>query len=239
MKNIFLTLLLFAFTFVFANNNDCKNNLSGKVVNKQTGAPITKAFIQLKLNGQIVEEKYADDKGGFNFSLKCDQRYQVSAIFENYSKGIKLVFTSKIETNSDLTIEMIPLNEFKIEKDQKMIVMEQIEFEPDDFSISKEAALQLDAVVEIMNKYNYMNLEIAFHTNNMGDLNFLKNLSQKRADACANYIIQKGVSSSRIKAVGYGFEKPIDDCKKESMQTNKERCTKNNRTEFIVISENL
>lgn len=242
MKNFVLLLLFLVFAPIKINaiNNNCINHLSGNVINKKTGIPIANAFIQLKLNGQIIEEKYADHKGSFNFTLKCDQRYQVIAIFENYSKVIKLIFTSKEESKNNLSIEMMPFDEFKIVNGKKMIIMGQIDFDPDDFSISKETALQLDTAVAILEKYNYMNLEIAFHTNNMGDLNFLKTLSQKRANACANYIIKKGIDASRIMAKGYGFEQPIEDCKKESMQTNKEKCVKNNRTEFIVFqSENF
>ncbi len=239
MKTIINFMLLLFTTVVIAQNpkENCINNVTGKVLNKNSGKEITNALIQLKLNGNVVEETYSDAEGSFSFQLNCASRYQVSAIYENYSKSIKLVFTSNTNTNHILKLELIPLNEFKIENGVKMIVMEPLEFEPDDASITKETALQLDMVVDILNKYNNLKIDIVFHTNNMGDLSFLKNLSQKRADACANYITSKGIDSNRTNAAGLGFEKPIDKCNNDIMKQNKDRCVDNDRTEFIVKSD--
>ena len=239
MRFIFLIYLLSQSLFCFSQteNNTCFNQVSGKVINKQTQAVIPNAFIQLKLNGVIIEELHSDENGMFTFQLNCDARYQISSVYENFTKSIKLVFTAKNPENHTVLLEMIPLNEFKIINNQKLIVLEPIYFEPDDFSITKEASNQLDMVSDIMNKYAQLKIEIAFHSNNMGDLNFLKSLSQKRADTCAEYLYKKGVNSSRITAKGYGFSNPITDCDKESMKGNKEKCLKNYRTEFIVTSE--
>ena len=43
----------------------------------------------------------------------------------------------------------------------------------------------------------------------MGNKKANKTLSNKRAKACREYIISKGVDASRIEAVGYGDERPI------------------------------
>ncbi len=239
MKAILNLSLLLLTTIVLAQNpkENCINNVTGKVLKKNSGKEITSALIQLKLNGNVVEETYSDADGSFSFQLKCASRYQISAVYENYSKSIKLVFTSNTNTDHILKLELIPLNEFKIENGVKKIVLEPIEFEPDDASITKESAIQLDMIVDILNKYNNLKIDIVFHTNNMGDLNFLKNLSQKRADACANFITSKGIDSNRINAVGLGFEKPVEKCNNDIMKQNKARCVENYRTEFIVNSE--
>ncbi len=71
----------------------------------------------------------------------------------------------------------------------------------------------------------------------MEDLSFLKSLTQKRSDACATYMISKGISASRIVAKGYGFTSPIAESDKENRKQNMERCNKNYRTEFVLTSE--
>lgn len=240
MKLLFIPLVLFFTLLTHAQTTDaetCFNQVNGKVVNKSTGNVIANAFIQLKTNGKIIEEMHSDGSGMFQFKLNCDTRYQVSAVFENYSKSIKLVFTSKTTATHEIVLEMLPLNEFVVENGKKVIVMEPIEFEPDDNTVTQDIAAQLDHVVELLTKYSNIKIEIAFHTNNLGDLTFLKNLSQKRADACSSYIVGKGIDPSRVIATGYGFTNPIEGCNTPEMISRKEKCTKNSRTEFVVISD--
>ncbi len=239
MKTIVNLFFLLITSFALAQNPEekCINTVNGKVIDKSTNNEIANSLVQLKANGTIVEETHTDADGSFSFQLKCDTRYQISAICENYSKGVKLIFTLNTKTDHNITLELIPMVEFKIEDNTKKIVMEPIQFEPDDNSITPDAAEQLDFVVELLKKYNNMKINLAFHSNNMGNFDFLKNLSQKRADICARYITERGIDPSRINAVGYGFEKPIEKCNDDMMMTNKTRCVDNYRTEFIVISD--
>jgi OOP family OmpA-OmpF porin len=43
----------------------------------------------------------------------------------------------------------------------------------------------------------------------VGDANANKSLSEKRARACRDYIVSKGIDAGRVTAVGYGDEQPI------------------------------
>jgi len=58
-----------------------------------------------------------------------------------------------------------------------------------------------------------LNVEIQGYTDNIGSEEYNKKLSQKRADAVKNYLISKGVSANRLKAVGYGEANPVADNK--------------------------
>ena len=53
-------------------------------------------------------------------------------------------------------------------------------------------------------------IQISGHTDNVGKKAANKVLSQKRAQACRDYVISKGIEASRIEAVGYGDERPIE-----------------------------
>ena len=53
-----------------------------------------------------------------------------------------------------------------------------------------------------------INVEIQGHTDNVGDPAYNVNLSQRRADAVMEYMIANGVSSSRLRAKGYGDTRP-------------------------------
>jgi outer membrane protein OmpA-like peptidoglycan-associated protein len=59
-------------------------------------------------------------------------------------------------------------------------------------------------------------------------------LSQKRAKAAVDYIISKGIDKSRLKAVGFGESKLLNNCKNDAPCTEEEHA-KNRRTEFKIV----
>jgi outer membrane protein OmpA-like peptidoglycan-associated protein len=67
----------------------------------------------------------------------------------------------------------------------------------------------LDGVAQVAKKYDKTIIEIAGHTDNVGDANFNKQLSQRRASAVARYLMSKGVSEPRIMTAGGGEDHPI------------------------------
>jgi outer membrane protein OmpA-like peptidoglycan-associated protein len=52
-------------------------------------------------------------------------------------------------------------------------------------------------------------VEISGHTDNVGNAKANKTLSEKRAEACRNYIVSKGIDKKRLDAIGFGDEHPI------------------------------
>jgi outer membrane protein OmpA-like peptidoglycan-associated protein len=75
-----------------------------------------------------------------------------------------------------------------------------------------------------------MRVSIEGHTDNVGKESTNLRLSQKRAEAVRDYLVSKGISPTRLEAVGYGPTKPLMSNK------TKRGKAKNRRTEFKVIS---
>ncbi len=69
----------------------------------------------------------------------------------------------------------------------------------------------LDLILGFLSKYPAAKLEISNHTDNSGTAAANQLLTQKRAEAMTNYLINNGVSPTRIKAVGYGSSRPVAD----------------------------
>lgn len=67
----------------------------------------------------------------------------------------------------------------------------------------------LDAVADVLLKSPDTTLTIAGHTDSVGNADTNKQLSQKRADAVASYLVTKGINSQRIQAIGYGDTRPV------------------------------
>jgi outer membrane protein OmpA-like peptidoglycan-associated protein len=89
----------------------------------------------------------------------------------------------------------------------------------------------LDQVVILMNKYPSINLIIGVHTDSQGITANLLTLSQNRANVVLNYLTNRGISSSRVNAVGYGASRPV------SLNTSGPERKQNRRIDFTIINE--
>ena len=89
-------------------------------------------------------------------------------------------------------------------------------------TFTKEAEVRLTKISEIMNNYKTVNFVVEGHTDDTGAAAYNKKLSQKRADAVKNYLVEHGFPADKITAVGYGEERPICTTKtKKCRQANR------------------
>ncbi|WMJ74860.1 OmpA family protein [Cytophagaceae bacterium ABcell3] len=113
----------------------------------------------------------------------------------------------------------------------KSINLDNIFFETGKAILRKESYEELDRVVRLLKTNTSINIEIAGHTDDVGNADFNKALSLDRAKAVSNYFKQKGIDEKRISSKGYGMEKPI-----ASNETEEGR-SKNRRVEFTIIDK--
>ncbi len=71
-----------------------------------------------------------------------------------------------------------------------------------------KSTFMLDEAITLLKANPEINVEIQGHTDNVGDPAYNVNLSQRRAEAVMEYMIASGVSSSRLRAKGYGDTRP-------------------------------
>jgi outer membrane protein OmpA-like peptidoglycan-associated protein len=67
----------------------------------------------------------------------------------------------------------------------------------------------LDGVARVAKKYDKTIIEVAGHTDNVGNANYNMQLSQRRASAVAQYLVSRGVAEARIMTAAGGEEHPI------------------------------
>jgi outer membrane protein OmpA-like peptidoglycan-associated protein len=121
----------------------------------------------------------------------------------------------------------------------KMIQINPINFDLNKFDIRKDAAIELDKIVDIMNEYPNMVVELGSHTDCRASKAYNLQLSDKRAKASANYIKSRISNPDRIYGKGYGESILLNDCACEGDQKStcdEEQHAANRRTEFKVVS---
>lgn len=75
--------------------------------------------------------------------------------------------------------------------------------------IKSEAYPQLDAVFAILKQNGTMKVELQGHTDNVGKKAYNMDLSMRRANAVAQYLVEKGIDRNRLTTTGFGFSKPV------------------------------
>lgn len=88
-----------------------------------------------------------------------------------------------------------------------------IYFETNKDKLKTVSLPQLDALVDILKKYEAANLSIEGHTDDKGDDAYNLTLSQKRCESVKAYLMSKGIFESRLGAKGYGETMPVADNK--------------------------
>ena len=67
----------------------------------------------------------------------------------------------------------------------------------------------LDDLAVTLNEYNQTIIEVAGHTDSVGDAAYNQNLSEQRAASVANYLASRGVRHDRMITIGAGETRPI------------------------------
>ncbi len=98
---------------------------------------------------------------------------------------------------------------YKRELPQQPFILAGVNFDTAKATIRPESFPHLDVVVEFMVHKKNARVEISGHTDNVGNAKANKTLSEKRAQACRNYIVSKGIDKKRLDAIGFGDERPI------------------------------
>ena len=89
------------------------------------------------------------------------------------------------------------------------LVVRNVRFETASAVLKVESFVQLDKVVAIMNKYPEYSLQINGYTDNVGNSDSNLRLSERRAKSCYDFLITKGISTSRMIYKGYGEANPV------------------------------
>jgi outer membrane protein OmpA-like peptidoglycan-associated protein len=115
--------------------------------------------------------------------------------------------------------------------EEKIVITQKIHFEFDRAVIRPISYPILDDVASLLQRNTQIRrVRVEGHTDWIGSDAYNQALSERRANAVRNYLIQKGIEPDRLEAVGYGESRPIAD--NESVKGR----ARNRRTEFTVTS---
>ena len=89
--------------------------------------------------------------------------------------------------------------------------LEHVNFEFDSAKLTDGSSAMLDEGVKILKRHSDLKVEIAGHTDSQGAEEYNQGLSERRAQAVADYLIAHGANGSNITVKGYGESQPVAD----------------------------
>lgn len=110
-----------------------------------------------------------------------------------------------------------------------IITIENMLFDFNKYTIKLSNNNVLDRLTEIIKDNKKYNVQIVGYTDNVGEIEYNQNLSEKRSETIFNILVQKGVNSERMSFVGKGEENPVAE------NTTDINRNKNRRVEIIFI----
>lgn len=247
-------------------DDDLRANINGNIFSDANASnPVANVKVNLMDEKEnVIQSTKTDDKGKFTFkNIKADIKYLIGLDGDDPQvKGKQLFFISNENkssikkfnsVNGKIIYEILPTDqkEFStIYVDDPWVQVQQLNFKPKEaitiieniyyelnaYELLPEAKITLDKVVKVMKDNPAITIEISSHTDSRATADYNLKLSKKRAQVTYEYILSKGISKSRLSAVGYGEQKLLNKCK-DSVECTEEEHAKNRRTEFKINSK--
>jgi len=197
------------------------DNLTGNTVDYTT--PVTGDY------RRPLADKKLNDRGSYNIVLEKEGYFSKTVTYNT-----EFVKPGVYDVHAQLDLGLDP----EVKDLSELVQINPINFDYNKYYIRDDAQVELNKIVEVMNKYPGMVVELGAHTDCRGSKRYNEKLSDRRAKASAAYIKTKISNPERIYGKGYGEVRLLNECacegKKKSTCSEAEH-DKNRRTEFKVM----
>jgi outer membrane protein OmpA-like peptidoglycan-associated protein/tetratricopeptide (TPR) repeat protein len=178
-------------------------------------------------NKKVMETILTNEQGQVKYTVAYDKTYTLLVSKEKYSDN-EFTFTKDNESENRIAIALLPLFVYNGDK----IKINPIFFEYNKSDITPEGASELDKLVQIMNNYDDLVIDIKSHTDNRGSDAYNITLSEQRARATVAYLISRGIAKERVSGKGFGESVLQIDCGQNCTEAEH---AKNRRSEFVIV----
>lgn len=230
--------------FAELEHNDPRFTLRGQCLDGKAKTGVPGVLVRLtNLKTMQVDSAVSDAEGMFTFQLAQNTDYQLVGEKDAYFTTVGTATTKGLNRTTTLyvklllSIDVIELNTAVVIEDGVSIgnfKFNPILYDYDKSNIRPDAAKELDKIVQILKLNPTLEIELRSHTDSRGKDDYNQALSQRRAEAAAIYIIQKGIDGRRVAAKGFGETQLRNRCRDGVECTEKEHQA-NRRTEFVVL----
>ncbi|MBS7252667.1 OmpA family protein [Flavobacterium branchiicola] len=237
----------------------CEQELTGTVNDAESNEILPNAAITLfDENWTVVATINSDEKGNYTFAkVKCGKKYALRISKSDYNikdasvtikkaqgttklsitlQKIFIPIAAKAIAVNKVTVKPVKIGPIKVGTDlAKLLHLPMNFFDLGKATIKKTSEPQLQKLVDVLNQYPAIKLDIRSHTDSRSSSESNQILSDKRAKSTKDWLVSKGIDETRLNAKGYGETKLVNRCADGVKCTEKEH-QQNRRSEFIITS---
>ena len=213
--------------------------LKGVIRDFKTKTPLEAKIIitDNTLNTVIGEFNSNSASGKYLIPLPGGKNYGIAVSAEGYLFHSENVDIAEVEGYYEVVRDI----DLKKLETGTQIVLRNIFFDLDKYSLKSESTAELDRLYQLMIDNPKLEIELSGHTDTQGSAEHNQQLSQNRAKAVVDYLVAKGISAKRFEYKGYGEERPIisdAEIAKMSTEAEKKAAHANNRRTEIKVLKN-
>jgi outer membrane protein OmpA-like peptidoglycan-associated protein/tetratricopeptide (TPR) repeat protein len=235
----------------------CEQDLMGTVTDAETNQTLSNVTLSLFNEAyQFVAEVVSDQNGNYIFpNVKCGKKYFIKTSKTDYEIKEVPIALKRINGKTTLAIAIqkkftplvakqvvvkttkvnpVIIKSIKVGTDlAKLLHIPMNFFDLGKATIKKSSEPQLQKIVDILNQYPTLKLDIRSHTDSRQSAENNMVLSEKRAQSTKNWLVQKGIDGNRLAAKGYGETKLVNRCA-DGVKCTEQEHQQNRRSEFII-----
>ena len=216
--------------------------VEGIVHDKNSKALLAGSLVTLfDETGTVIQDSIVGEKADYLFKLEPNKKYKVRGTRKAYiPQDVEFSTDSKgkVQHNISLALESYADAEDRVKENERgdvQIQLDKIYFDFDASNIREDAAVTLNVLVNLLNKYPDMEVEVSAHTDARGPDQYNLSLSKSRAASTLEYLVSQGINRNRLKSIGYGEMQPLNECVKEGICKDEEYDI-NRRCEFTIMN---
>lgn len=190
---------------------DVKNSrltiIKGTIKDAVNGNPVSASIDVIDNdNNELISTLRSNiSTGKYLVSLPSGKNYGIiikadEYLFHSENVDARDVF-SYHEINRDILLDKIEIG--------AKIILRNVFFDFEKGTLDKTSYPELNRILDILNAYPNISVEIGGHTDNIGSLKSNTELSDIRAKSVFNYLISRGIARSRLSSKGYAYLYPI------------------------------
>ena len=197
---------------------------TGKIVDDETLDPLEANLELIKMKDDKVISKTKTNK----IDGKCILRIPATGDEYGYNvtaEGYMFLSDKITETNTGKETYI----RLKKATAGSNLVLNNVFFATNSFELKEESKFELNRIIRFLKDNPNIKVRFEGHTDSQGSRELNTKLSDNRAKAVRNYLIENDIEPSRMQAKGFGPDRPVADNNTE------EGRAKNRRTEMVIL----
>ncbi|MFT3846301.1 MAG: OmpA family protein [Lacibacter sp.] len=187
-----------------------KKFLTGIVYDRKDNTLLSNAEVLLKNSNGKTWKQTTDANGRYTFEVTDENNEQITTTKELYKENTTAVTVEKI--NEGWLEDVLTNAPIYVEK--KLVIKVEnvvtVYFDFDKSNLKEPAVNKLDSIYNVLVENPTATIQISGYTDGRGTEEYNKILSDKRAKACADYLIGKGIDAGRITFESFGACCPVE-----------------------------